>query len=739
MSRTTPHDEPPSPAHFGLEVEHAKQFMFVLLRYRWLVASVLVASVAVALVGTLLQTPLFRANTLLRVDRGRLNLVEDVTEEDRWVGLREFYGTQTRILRSRTLIERTLDNLDVWDHPLLAVDDPGDGDLRRQRVQRFLDMLGVSQIRSTQLVDVAVTSADPVFSRDLANAHAREYIAYLSDAESGVARNTGSFIREQIEKLQREIAAKETLLQDLGAEQDLILEQSDEILAQQLSELHAELTDAQGELAAAEARYVSLTQSAGNASPDVFNNPVIQRLRHELSTLQKEYAELGMRFEPKWPEMQRKERAIREIEHRLEVETQNLAKEILASARSEFLAASNRVEILKRTLEEQREESRDVSSRTSEYAKIRVELESQRAMLQNLTRREGETGLSAELEERQNVSVGIVEEAIAPERPYTPNLLTNLLLGIVLGLVMAPTAAFAVNFWDTAVHNAEDLRRYAAVPCLAAIPHFMREKKLVGHTSKALLPGSRKNRTRELVRASSSGSPGPGYPDKTELLERFKFLRNSLVLSSPGNPPKVVLVTSGSEQEGKSFVASNFASSYAQLNKKVLLIDADLRRPSVHNFFGLKNSVGLTNVIIGQRTLRDGAVQQTNIPNLYVLLAGPQSPSPAELLGSESMTKVLDECMQHFDIVVIDSAPLFPVVDTHALASQADMALLVVRSGSTQGPAVRNALELLERAHGKVAGIVLNDIDLMDFAQSYYYRHYSYSYAPDGYQSRARA
>ena len=226
-----------------------------------------------------------------------------------------------------------------------------------------------------------------------------------------------------------------------------------------------------------------------------------------------------------------------------------------------------------------------------------------------------------------------------------------------------------------------------------------------------------------------------GYTDKSELLEKFKFLRNGLLLSSPGNPPKVVLVTSGLEREGKSFVASNFASSFAQLDKKVLLIDADLRRPSVHNFFGLRNKMGLTNVIIGQKTLQDGCVQQTNIPNLFVLLAGPQSPSPAELLSSKAMETVLKQCAPQFDMIIMDSAPLFPVVDSHALAAQADSALLVVRSGTTPGPAVKKALELLERAHGKVAGIVLNDIDLMDFAQSYYYRHYSYSYAPNSYQA----
>ena len=215
------------------------------------------------------------------------------------------------------------------------------------------------------------------------------------------------------------------------------------------------------------------------------------------------------------------------------------------------------------------------------------------------------------------------------------------------------------------------------------------------------------------------------------LLERFKFLRNALLMSSPGEAPRSVLLTSGSEKEGKSFVSSNIASSFAQLGNRVLLIDADLRRPSVHKFFTVNRGVGLSNVIIGQRSLEDGCIQETHVPNLYVLVAGSRTPSPAELLGSKAMQDVLKRCRELFDFVVIDSAPLFPVVDSHTLASLADKVMLVARSGSTQGPAVHDAIEILERSRANIAGVVLNDVDLMDFAQSYYYRNYSYTYAPE--------
>lgn len=738
MDHGTPLSDSPelSPS---FSIEHAKQYVFVLLRHRWLMAVVFVGIFAVACVGTLLQTPQFKATALVRIDRGRINLVQDTTVDDSRLGFREFYGTQRRVLSSRTLAQRTLDQLDAWGHPLLLKTGDLDGTSesgRDKQTERLLKMQKVTHVRDTQLIEVNFNTPDPGFSRDLTNALVREYIAYNVEAESGVARNTSSFIREQIEKLQREIYETEMLLQRYGEQQDVSLEQSDDIVAQQLSDLHHELTQAQSELAATEARYVSLRQSDPASSPEVFNNRTIQELRQEGGRLSKQYAELGAKYQPGWPEMKRLERAIEEVDNLLAVETRGLAEKLRASARTSYQEAQNRVSLLKKTLEQQRAETRDINSRTSDYQRIRVELESQQAMLQQLTRREGETGLSAELEEHQQVNVQIVEEAVLPRSPYKPNLPLNLLAGVLAAMVLAPAIAFFVNFWDTVVRNSEDLRRYASAPCLVTIPHLVREKQIANGNGGRLLPPSNgrshstalAQRPASLNRASKLTTNGP---DKSALLERFKFLRNALLMSSPGNPPKSVLLTSGSEKEGKSFVSSNIAASFAQLGSRVLLIDADLRRPCVHKFFRVKNTVGLTNVIIGQQSLEDGCIQETQVPNLYVLLAGSRTPSPAELLGSRAMQDVLKRCCELFDFVVIDSAPLFPVVDSHTLASMTDKVMLVARSGSTQGPAVQDALEILERSHGNVAGVVLNDVDLMDFAQSYYYRHYSYSYAPE--------
>ena len=198
------------------------------------------------------------------------------------------------------------------------------------------------------------------------------------------------------------------------------------------------------------------------------------------------------------------------------------------------------------------------------------------------------------------------------------------------------------------------------------------------------------------------------------------------MLSTPGHPPRTVLVTGPDKNAGKTFVACNLATSLADLDKKVFLIDADLRNPQIHKVFRFKNRVGLSSVLSGQTAVEKGCVFSMLIPNLYVLLAGPPSPTPAELLGSSKMEETLEQCMQLFDYVLLDSAPLLPVFDSHYLTVRADANLLVVRSGHTSRNAVSQSLDLIDRVGGKVTGVILNDVNLADYAQNYYYSYHSY-------------
>jgi capsular exopolysaccharide synthesis family protein len=308
----------------------------------------------------------------------------------------------------------------------------------------------------------------------------------------------------------------------------------------------------------------------------------------------------------------------------------------------------------------------------------------------------------------------------------------SVLFGALLGCGLAIGLAFVLEYADSTIRIADDLRRSVPLPCLGMIPRYGTEPFPVTQRVSSGL------RSKQLP-AGGSSDPSNGHrkaylptlydgrqdlQDNREILnERLKFLRGSLLLSTPGAVPKTILVTSAEKGAGKSFVSCNLSLALVQLNKRVLIVDSDLRNPRLHRVFSFHNRTGLTNVLTGQRQLNDGCVVRTKTPNLYLLMAGPKSPTPGELLASQAMEQILETSARHFDFVVLDSAPLLPVFDSHALCTQCDAVLLVARSGKTTRHEVRNSLELVEKINAKVTGVVLNDVDLKSEPGQYYGRY----------------
>jgi capsular exopolysaccharide synthesis family protein len=378
---------------------------------------------------------------------------------------------------------------------------------------------------------------------------------------------------------------------------------------------------------------------------------------------------------------------------------------------------------------------------TTDYNQIKAEIDNQRLMLQQLLRKQSESGLTADLGEQQPVNVRVVEAALVPRGPNGPGLSRSLFLGTIVGLGLALGLAFFLDYWETSIYTIEDLRRHVPLPYLGMVPRLEggsdamwgslalksidaedAEEEKRRHRTKRL------STTRTALALAQRKVASRSKDDVSMIAERFKFLRGSLLLSKPGAPPRVVLVTGPDKNAGKTFVACNLAVSLTDLDKKVLIIDADHRNPQLHKIYRFKNRVGLSNVLSGQTRLEKGTILSTPIPNFYALLAGPPSPTPAELLGSKKMEETLAECVRHFDYVVLDSAPLLPVFDSHYLTVKCDANVLVVRCGQTSRNAVKQSLDFIERVGGKVTGVVLNDVNLSDFAQNYYYTYHSYEY-----------
>lgn len=743
-----PRSEPEPAEYFPQTTEaHLRDYWYLILKRRWLILAIMVCAVSYSAARAMMQKPVYTATSVLQIDRGKINLVQDVMTPDYWSGYTEFYPTQQRVLRSRNLAQRVVRQLRLWEHPYFTGGATLEAD--EQTIENLtgavIGMLQVGQIRNTQLMELHFTSLDPRLSADLSNALAQQYIAFHSEKDTNLARDTAGFIREQVEKIQREIQEQEGLLQEYSQREDLMMVGEKELIVmRQLEELNTAVTQARTARANAEANYRSLAAASAGSLAGVQTNPTVANLMQEHAQARRLVAELSSKFKDDWPELKRARETLTEVEGRLDEERAAVARKLVLEAKVDFDAAVGREQLLIREVEAQKHEAQELSKLTTNYNQIKAEVDNQRSMLQQLLRRQTETGLSADLGERQPVNVRIVEAALVPRGPNGPGLTRSLFLGTLVGLALSLGVAFFLDYWETNIYTIEDLRRHVQLPYMGMVPRLEAESfarwanggmKALAYDPKevAVRRGKSLNRTRSALALSQTTKVASRAKEDTSMIaERFKFLRGSLLLSTPGAPPRTVLVTGPDKNAGKTFVACNLATSLADLNKKILLIDADLRNPQLHKVFRFKNRIGLSNVLSGQTSIEKGCIFSTPIPNLYVLLAGPASPTPAELLGSSKMEETLKQCTEHFDYVLLDSAPLLPVFDSHYLTVSADANLLVVRSGHTSRHAVSQSLDLIDRVGGRVTGVVLNDVNLADYAQNYYYSYHSYEYGTYG-------
>jgi capsular exopolysaccharide synthesis family protein len=606
-------------------------------------------------------------------------------------------------------------------------------------------MLNVSQMKQTQLMRISFTTPDPEVSALLANALVRQYISFNSSTETEMAQNTVTFLSDQIERLEEEIREQETLLRDYSRRDDILLmDQKEDIVFEQLKDLNQQVAKVRGELATAEARYRSLRDADPASLGEVQKSAKIVNLEKQRADLQEQVERLSAKFKSDWPELERAREALVQVEARLEKEAQVDAGKVVETARLDYESVRERERLLRRAVDENKREAQRINKLTADYKRIQAELENKQTVLEQLLRRHSEMGMNAERGEG-TVNVRLVDEALVPGGPSGPNLKRNLSMGALVGLCLSLGLVFFLDYWDTSVRSVEDLRRHVPLPLLGLVPRFEAEPVLVGEgRTRRLLPERVMNwrlprpvAEKDFVVTQSSlpfdddePSPESVKPAKegTTIGERFKFIRGSLLMSTPGNPPKVVLVTGPEKNAGKTFVSCNLAVSLAELGKKVLVIDADLRNPQIHRVFGVRNEEGLSNVLTGQADIDNGCIVSSSIPNVFLLSAGRSSPSPSELLSSGEMDAVLARCAERFDFVLLDSAPLLPVFDSHVLTSRCDASVLVVRSGHTSRAAVKTSLELAERVGGKFGGVILNGVNPRDYAEGYYYGYRGYGY-----------
>ncbi len=713
-----------------------RKYIDIIFRRRWTVISITLIAAALSLVISFVTRPVYKARGTVMIEKEpNILSFEDIFQIETFRD--DYFQTQYKLLQSRSLAERTIERLKLWEKKefsggkALTTDELKNPVFRQKMVDKFLGRLEVKPIRMTRLVEVAFKANDPVLASECVNSLFDSFVDMNIEAKYETTEQATEFLREQIEGLKKEINQKEQELQNYGQEKDIvILSDKETTMLDKISELNKALTEAQIDRVRKESYYNGIKNASPDFIPEAMNNPLIQRLREEYLKLSREYAKLQEKFQPEYPEMQRLKAELESARELLTSETQRLIK----AAFADYQAALKKEISLKELFEQQKEEAFRLNSSAILYNSLKIELENKKNLLESLLKRQSETGVSARLKGLRTSNIRIVDRADLPLRPDSPRKFRNLLLALFLGLFGGLGLALVMEYLDNTVKSAEDVERYSGLPTLGVVQVFDEDATLNGHYY-VYRSGEEDGRKRKKKGQDKAETENGSEPRSIELIshfapdstfaESYRSLRTALLLSGPLTSLKSLIITSPLPNEGKSVTISNLAVSLAQMDKKVLLMDADLRRPKQHRIFNLKNHDGLSNYLTMGLELNK-LIKATLVPSLYLLNSGPVPPNPAELLGSDRMKALLERLKTAFDFILIDTPPILSVTDSQVLGKMVDGLVLVVRADRTPREALRQAREIIDLLKLKSFGVVINalNLDNRGYYHRTYYRHY---------------
>ena len=725
----------------------------VIRKRRWTVLTAFVVLFGIVLAGTLKQKPVYRAKALLEIEKENPSLVtpQELFQLDEVSDT--YLETEYKVLSSDDLAERVIVQLSLdqvaefrpqkrlWSWttndsataqslPAEASVSGGDPSIEETVLTRFKDRLDVKPIRRSRAVEISFDSQDPNLAASVVNTLASNYIDKNLEARWVATQKASEWLSQQMLDLKAKLEKSEDELQRYAADNGLLFLETDKgnsenVVNQSLRELQEELTKTQSARYEKESLYRLVRSSDYGSLPGVFENKLLQDLSVRLAELQRERAQWATTFTEDYPKVQQIQNQIVEIQGALERERQRAVQRIS----NDYFAALRREVLVQQAFAEKQKQANLIAEKSVQYGILSREVDSNKSMYEGLLQRLKEAGVSAGLKAS---NIRIVDPAKPPYKPFSPKVPLNLGLAAILGMGLGVCAAFFQEHFDQTIESAEDVDHFLRLPALAFIPSLeslngYRVKVHIG-TERGLTVGltSTRNQQNEILALSLSPND-PAFQKNADLSEAFRGLRTSVLLSSGGRSASSILVTSAQPGEGKTTVAANLAISLAQLGRRVLLVDADMRHPTMQKYFPQRGSQ-LSSYLAGEGTWQDMAYH-TAVRGLYVLLCGPLPVNAAELVSSDRMRALVQEAAKEYDFVILDSPPLLNVADTRILANTVDATILVVKGGDTPRQVVQYAESQARAAGANLMGVVLNNLNTHSNGNS----HYAYGYS--GYTS----
>jgi succinoglycan biosynthesis transport protein ExoP len=735
---------------------HLRDYLAVILKRKWLILSLVVVVTSLVTVQMYRLPPVYEAETTIQIEQKR-NIIQTKELTLNTGNDPTYWNTQLKLLENPLLARQVIIALDLHNNPAFLEGQASSGffgGLRRlffgdkpapvsvgtnivpvvdsasatvdqltpaqlEKLEPYEDTLRanltVEPVERTSLVTLRYRHSNPEIARKVADTLAQVFILDDLRHKTSGQRTAAEDLANQIAELQLTIQRDTERLINFKKSNEIPISAAAgaNLTDVRVGSYSTQLIEAEDARKKAQAAY-----DAARTSPDPWSIPElqdsepIQKLRAKLGDLEEKRANLMEIYTKEWPAVKALDEQIKQVKSELNKKP----GEVITALKLRFEAALDREQKVKADYLRERSAAQQQGVAAIDIDSLTRQIETNKQLHDTLYQKQNELRMTAS----DNVgNVTVATPARLPKSPVGPARSRNIVVAFLLSLGVGIGLAFLLDYLDDTLKSVEDVDRYIHLPALALIPALRNDRTLL--KGKNPLPGDVKDST-ALALIEDVRSP---------VAEAYRHLRTSLLLSSAGQPPKTILVTSSQPSEGKTTTAVNTAVMLAQTGAEVLIIDCDLRRPRIHTHFNIPNGKGLTNYLSGDAETEALLQPYDKLPNLKIMTSGPVPPNPAELIGSDEMRKLLNALGERFTHIIIDSPPTISFTDSSILSTMVDGVMLVVHGGKSSRAIVRRAKQQLLDIGANIYGIVLNNVKLEGSNSYYYYGYYSSYYTSD--------
>jgi succinoglycan biosynthesis transport protein ExoP len=708
----------PGPAHSIFTPSDLRK---ILIKRKWILLIFAALGLAGGILYAVRTVPQYEAVAQIQVDLTKsTNIgIESLVSENvsGGAGSDMLIETEIRIMQSESVAMDVINAQDLYhkkpysdlfqDHPYTGTLSPVD---RYHLVGMFLGSTKILMLPNTELIEIHFQNQDPTVARDVANAIVDAYLDRdLKSRYEGTER-VSNWLASQLTTVKKQVDAAERNLADYQRANNLVStdDQGGNLVIDSLRTANEQLAEAQADRIVKEARYKMALTRNPDLLVSVAPGTVLTSLRAQEAELMVESAQLTSKYGSGYPKIRELNKQLASIRSDIETEINNLTNRFQA----EYNAAQQTQNLMQGRLDATKQEAYHANESAAQFDILKHDAESASELYDALQMKLKEAGITAGLNSN---NVNIIDRAVIPPFPVLPKKHRDIIFGCLGGLLFGIMMAFLLEGLDDTVRTSEDAENISRLPTLAVIPHFVRaERKTV--------PG-------ESPEVGATSTDLVSYVEPQSIAaEGFRTLRSAIMLSAVDRGSQAILITSSFAAEGKSTCAANLAISFARRNVKVLLVDTDLRKGTLHVKFRLSNRQGLSTVLSRESGAEAYEHPLPDLPNLTVLSRGPIAPNPGEMLASRAMEEMLQQWRTEYDHIVFDSSPILVVADTLSLAPLTDATIVLIRSAVTRKKALLRIRELLRRAGGRLLGTVINDVDLRLENYYTYSKGYDYTY-----------